>query len=120
MSRAHDYGERVFSPGPRRIATFAALLAAAAATTFLIAILLDGHVEVARALPFLAAWTIAPYLAVFGTRRRSRAVAIALVALALAVELSSYISMGGGFVYALVCGPLLLVALVATANSRMG
>jgi len=31
-------------------------------------------------------------------------------------ELSSYISMGGGFVSALVCGPLLVVALVATLS----
>ncbi len=39
----------------------------------------------------------------------------AFIALAVVAEMSSYISMGGGFVYALFCGPLLLVALVATA-----
>jgi hypothetical protein len=106
--------------GPRRIATLSAVLASAAGTTFLVAILFGGHVDVARALPFLTAWTLAPYLAVYGTGLRSWPVAVGIVALALAIELSSYISMGGGFVYALLCGPLLLVALVATATSRMG
>jgi hypothetical protein len=104
----------------RRIATLAAALACAAATVFLVAILLDGHVDLPRALPFLAVWTAAPYLAVLGTRLRSKPAATGIVAIALAIELSSYISMGGGFVYALVCGPLLLIALVATGTSRMG
>ena len=104
----------------RRVATLAAVLACAAATTFLLAILVAGHVDLPRALPYLLAWTLAPYLALFGTRRLSRSTATALVAVALVLELSSYISMGGGFIYALVCGPLLLVALVATASSRMG
>ena len=91
-----------------------------AATTFLVAITFDGHVDLPRALPFLGPWTLAPYLAVLGTRLRSRPVAVAVVAIALVIDLSSYISMGGGFVYALVCGPLLLVALVATITARMG
>ena len=106
--------------GPRRVATLSAVLACAAGTTVLVAILISGHVDVARALPFLTAWTLAPYLAVFGTRLRSRPAAVGSVALALAIELSGYISMGGGFVYALVGGPLLLVTLLATATSRMG
>jgi hypothetical protein len=106
--------------GPRPAATLAAVLASAAATTFLVAILVSGHVDFGRAIPFLTAWTLAPYVAVLGTRSRLRPTAIVIVALALFVELSSYISMGGGFVYALVCGPLLLIALVATATRRMG
>jgi hypothetical protein len=106
--------------GLRRIATLSAVLASAAGTTFLVAILFGGHVEVARTLPFLTAWTLAPYVAAYGTRLRSWPVAMGVVALALAIELSSYISMGGGFVYALVCGPLLLVTLFATATSRVG
>ena len=105
---------------PRRIATLSAVLACAGGTTFLVAILFGGHVDVARALPILTAWALAPYLAVFGTRLRSQPAAAGVVALALAIELSSYISMGGGFVYALLCGPLLLVTLLATATSRMG
>jgi hypothetical protein len=109
----------VFAPGPRRVATLASVLACAAATTFLIAISVDGHVDLPRALPYLAIWTLAPYVAALGTRVRSTPAAVAMVALALLTDLSSYISMGGGFVYALVCGPLLLIALVATATSRM-
>ena len=73
-----------------------------------------------RALWFLAAWTIAPFVALIGTRQRSVAVAVMLVLLAFIVDASSIISMGGGFVYAILCGPLLLIALVATASSRMG
>ena len=105
---------RAFSPRPS--ATLAAVLASAAATTFLVAILIEGHVDLPRAIPFLALWTAAPYAAILGTRLSSRDAAIAVVAVALVLELSSYISMGGGFVYALVCGPLLLVSLVATAG----
>ena len=73
-----------------------------------------------RALWFLGAWTLAPYVALVGTRIRSTMPAVALVAIALLVDLTSIISMGGGFVYAILCGPLLLLALVATATSRMG
>jgi hypothetical protein len=104
----------------RRVATLAAALACAAATVFLIAILFSEGVDRSRALPFLTVWTLAPYLAAFGARQRSKGAATVIVALALLVDLSSYVSMGGGFVYALVCGPLLLVALIATATSRMG
>lgn len=73
-----------------------------------------------RALWFLGAWTAAPFVALVATRLRSRGAAISLVAFAVLVELSSIISMGGGFVYAILCGPLLIIALVATATSRMG
>ena len=105
---------------PRPAATFAAVLACAAATVFLIAIVVEGHVDLARAVPFLAVWTAAPFVAVLRTRALSPGTAVTLVGLALLAELTSYISMGGGFVYALVCGPLLLIALVATAGRRMG
>jgi hypothetical protein len=108
----------VFARGPRYLATLTSALACAAATTFLILIAVDGHVDLPRALPYLTAWTLAPYVAVAGTRLRSRGGAMALVSLALVVDLSSYMSMGGGLVYALVCGPLLLVALVAIAAQR--
>ncbi len=99
----------------RPAGTLAAVLASAAAMTFTVAILIEGHVDLPRALPFLALWTAAPLVAVAGTFMQSRGTAIAFIALAVVAEMSSYISMGGGFVYALFCGPLLLVALVATA-----
>jgi hypothetical protein len=106
--------------GPRPAATFAAVLACVAATVILIAITLAGHIDPARAVPFFALWTAAPFVAAVGTRLRSRGSALTLVLLGLIAEITSYISMGGGFVYALVCGPLLLIALVATAGRRMG
>ena len=66
-----------------------------------------------RPLLFLGAWTIAPMVALAGTRLRSRGAGTLLVGAALLIDLSSIISMGGGFMYALLCGPLLIVALVA-------
>lgn len=66
-----------------------------------------------RPLFFFGMWTIAPIVALVGTRLRSRGVGTLLVGAALLVDLSSIISMGGGFVFALLCGPLLIVALVA-------
>lgn len=36
-----------------------------------------------------------------------------------AIEATSIISMGGGFVFALLCGPVLLVALIATLAMRV-
>ncbi|OLC52747.1 MAG: hypothetical protein AUH85_16150 [Chloroflexi bacterium 13_1_40CM_4_68_4] len=66
------------------------------------------------AIAFLAVWTMAPLLAVFGTWPPRRNVV--LIALALLIELSSVISLGGGFLYALTAGPLLLVALVAAIH----
>ena len=101
---------------PRPAATLAAVLASAAAMTFVVAILIEGHVDLPRAVPFLALWTAAPLVAVAGTFMQSRSTAIAFVGLAVMAELSSYISMGGVFRYALVCGPLLVVALVATLS----
>jgi hypothetical protein len=104
----------------RRVATISAALGCAAATTFFVAILFAENVDRARALPFITVWTLAPYLALLAIRRLSRGATTAVVALALVIELTSYISMGGGFVYALLCGPLLLIALVAMTTSRMG
>jgi hypothetical protein len=66
-----------------------------------------------RALWFLGAWTLAPVVALIATRSASSGVALGIVAAAFVMELSSIISMGGGFVYAILCGPLLAIALVA-------
>lgn len=71
-------------------------------------------------LRFFALWTLAPFVALIGTRLPSQGAAISLIVLAVLAEMSSIISIGGGFMYALLCGPLLLIALVATATSRMG
>jgi hypothetical protein len=68
------------------------------------------------ALGFIAAWSLAPALAVAGTRMR-RWPGLALVAVALLVDASGIVSMGGGFWYALVAAPLLLVAFVAFVAS---
>jgi hypothetical protein len=78
-----------------------------------------------RALWFLGVWTLAPLAAFFATTRvRSNGLAFAVVAVAFIVELTSIISMGGGFVYALLCGPLLAIALgallVAFVGDQMG
>ena len=115
-SSAQIYGLHMLRRSPRPAATLAAVLASAAAMTFVVAILIEGHVDLPRAVPFLALWTAAPLVAVAGTFMQSRSTAIAFVGLAVMAEMSSYISMGGGFVYALVCGPLLVVALVATLS----
>ncbi len=42
-----------------------------------------------------------------------------LVVLGFAIDATSIISLGGGFVFALLCGPLLLVALIATLAMRV-
>ena len=64
------------------------------------------------ALYFIAAWTLAPALAVIGTWPPRRNVA--LVALAAIVEISGIVSLGGGILWAITAGPLLLFALAAT------
>ena len=63
-------------------------------------------------LVFVLTWTLAPLLAVAGTHSRTRAGAIP-IALALLLELTSVVSVGGGFVYLVVCAPLLAISLVA-------
>ncbi|MDP9266435.1 MAG: hypothetical protein M3O91_10020, partial [Chloroflexota bacterium] len=71
-----------------------------------------GHLFPAPLL-YIALWSFAPVLAFFGVRLASRQVAIASVAFAFIAELSGIMSMGGGFVYAIVVGPLLVLALVS-------
>ncbi len=68
------------------------------------------------ALAFIAAWSLAPILAVVGVRL-GRWAALVLIAFAFLVEASSIISLGGGFFYAILVAPLLLIALVARAVS---
>ena len=63
-------------------------------------------------LLWIAAWSLAPALAVIGTRTRSRTTALVLTGIAFAIDAMSIISMGGGFVYALGVAPLLLLTLV--------
>lgn len=79
-----------------------------------------GAADLVRPLAFIALWTVAPFVALAGVSLRARAqvMGIALVAVALLLDASSIISMGGGFVYALLCGPLLLGALIATIAMR--
>jgi hypothetical protein len=69
----------------------------------------------ARPIVFLTLWTLAPFVALIGTRLPAarRGLGIALVLFAFVVDASSIISMGGGFVYALLCGPLLLITFIA-------
>ena len=44
---------------------------------------------------------------------------VGLVVAGFAIDATSIIGMGGGFVFALLCGPLLLVALIATLALRV-
>jgi hypothetical protein len=67
---------------------------------------------------FVAAWSLAPALAVIGTRSGSRGTALRLTALALAIEAISMTSLGGGLIYALFVAPLLLITLVLIATRR--
>jgi hypothetical protein len=67
---------------------------------------------------FIAAWSLAPALAVIGTRSESRRMALGLTGIALAVEAFSIISLGGGLIYALFVAPLLLITLVRVATRR--
>jgi hypothetical protein len=79
-----------------------------------------GAQELVRPLFFFALWTIAPFIALLGValRARGQLFGIGLVLVGLVVDASSVISMGGGFVFALLCGPLLLGALIATLAMR--
>ena len=64
---------------------------------------------------FIAAWSLAPALAVIGTRSASRGTALGLTGLAFAIELISITSLGGGLIYALFVAPLLLITLIRIA-----
>ena len=67
---------------------------------------------------FIAAWSLAPALAVIGTRSGSRRTALTLTGIAFAIEAFSIISLGGGLIYALFVAPLLLITLVLIASRR--
>lgn len=67
---------------------------------------------------FVLAWSLAPALAVIGTRSGTRAVALRLTGLAFAIEAISITSLGGGLIYALFVAPLLLITLVLIATRR--
>jgi len=68
-------------------------------------------------LLWIIMWSLAPLLAVLGVwlSRRPR---IRLIALALLMELTGVISLGGGFIFALVIEPLLLITLIASLRAR--
>jgi hypothetical protein len=66
-------------------------------------------------LLWIAAWSLAPLLAVTGVwtgRWRSQ-----LIALAILIELTGIISLGGGFIFTLLIEPLLLVTLIASRRA---
>jgi hypothetical protein len=79
-----------------------------------------GIEQLVRPLFFITLWTVAPFMALLGVALRARGhlVGIALVLLGFIVDATSVTSMGGGFVFAVLCGPLLLGALVATLAMR--
>jgi len=81
----------------------------------------EGPSQAARALFFITLWTIAPFIALLGValRARGHVFGVGLVLVGFAIDATSIISMGGGFVFALLCGPLLLVALIATLAVRV-
>jgi len=81
----------------------------------------EGLGQASRALFFITLWTIAPFIALLGVALRARGhlFGVGLVVLGFAIDATSIISMGGGFVFALLCGPLLLVALIATLAMRV-
>jgi len=68
-------------------------------------------------LLWILMWSLAPLLAVIGVwlSRRPR---IRLIAIALLMELTGVISLGGGFIFALVIEPLLLITLIASLRAR--
>ncbi|HEY8824728.1 MAG TPA: hypothetical protein VIP07_07555 [Candidatus Limnocylindria bacterium] len=68
-------------------------------------------------LLWILMWSLAPALAVIGVwmSRRPR---IWLIAIALLMELTGVISLGGGIIFALVIEPLLLITLVASLRAR--
>jgi hypothetical protein len=72
-------------------------------------------------LLWIVMWSLAPLLAVIGVWLSSRP-RVWLITLALLMELTGIISLGGGILFALVIEPLLLVTLVSSlrARPRMG
>ncbi|MFN2520552.1 MAG: hypothetical protein ABR525_05860 [Candidatus Limnocylindria bacterium] len=63
------------------------------------------------ALLFIGLWSAAPLAAFLGVWIGGRRTAMTSVVVALIVELSGVVSLGGGFIYAMVVGPLLLLTL---------
>jgi hypothetical protein len=72
-------------------------------------------------LLWILMWSLAPVLAVIGVWL-SALPRIWLMVVAMLMELTGIISLGGGFIFTLVIEPLLLIALVASlrARARMG
>jgi hypothetical protein len=72
-------------------------------------------------LLWILMWSLAPALAVIGVWLSARP-RVWLIVLAVIMELTGIISLGGGILFALVIEPLLLITLVASlrANRQMG
>ena len=68
-------------------------------------------------LLWIAMWALAPALAVIAVWLSERP-RIWLIVLALLMELTGIISLGGGFIFTLVIEPLLLITLVASLRAR--
>jgi hypothetical protein len=68
-------------------------------------------------LLWILMWSLAPLLAVIGVwlARRTR---VWLIGIAMLMELTGIISLGGGILFALVIEPLLLITLVASLRAR--
>jgi hypothetical protein len=81
----------------------------------------EGIGQASRALFSITLWTIAPFIALLGVALRASGhlFGVGLVLAGFAIDATSIISMGGGFVFALLCGPLLLIALIATLAMRV-
>jgi hypothetical protein len=106
-----DQALATFGPGSCRSANFFEVNASGP----------EGLSQATRALFFITLWTIAPFIALLGVALRARGhlFGVGLVLAGFAVETTSIMSMGGGFVFALLCGPLLLIALIATLAVRV-
>jgi hypothetical protein len=70
-------------------------------------------------LLWIIMWSLAPALAVIGVWLSARP-RTWLIVLALLMELTGIISLGGGFIFTLVIEPLLVTTLVASLRARMG
>jgi hypothetical protein len=68
-------------------------------------------------LLWILMWSLAPSLAVVGVWLQSRP-RVWLIGLAMLMELTGIISLGGGILFALVIEPLLLITLVASLRAR--
>lgn len=108
----------------RRVAWLAAVLAALLALALGAVILFfsgpPGPPETRPLFPLpfvpVAVWSLVPLAAPFAVRARSRGSlrAPGLIALAMGIEATSIVSLGGAFLFALFVAPVLLLALVTT------